>query len=135
MENTNTIINSKEEKLLLLYYPTIIKNLEDEKKQKNLEDEKKQKNLEARRRAARAFYERNKDNEVYKQKQRDNSKRVYQNDKERIIARVRANQRRNQEIEQLERLHELKQQGLITFEKLNLKDSHELLNNLEILGM
>jgi len=110
MENTNTIINNKE-------------------------DEKKQKNLEARRRAARASHERNKDNEVYKQKQRDNSKRVYQNDKERIIARVRANQRRNQEIEQLERLHELKQQGLITFEKLNLQDSHELLNNLEILGM
>ncbi len=126
MENTNTIINSKEEKLLLLYYPNIINNKEDEKKQKN---------LEARRRAARAFYERNKDNEVYKQKQRDNSKRVYQNDKERIIARVRANQRRQQDIEQLERLHELKQQGLITFEKLNLKDSHELLNNLEILGM
>ncbi len=48
---------------------------------------------------------------------------------------MRANQRRQQDIEQLERLHELKQQGLITFEKLNLKDSHELLNNLEILGM
>ena len=126
MENNNTIINTKEEKLLLLYYPNIINNKEDEKKQKN---------LEARRRAARAFHERNKDNEVYKQKQRDNSKRVYQNDKERIIARVRANQRRQQDIEQLERLHELKQQGLITFEKLNLKDSHELLNNLEILGM
>jgi hypothetical protein len=126
MENTNTIINNKEEKLLLLYYPNIINNKEDEKKQKN---------LEARRRAARAFHERNKDNEVYKQKQRENSKRVYQNDKERIIARVRANQRRNQEIEQLERLHELKEQGLITFEKLSLKDTHELLNNLEILGI
>ena len=96
---------------------------------------KNKKNLEARRRAARAFHEIIKDNEVYKQKQRNNSKRVYQNDKERIIARVRANQRRHQDIEQLERLHELKQQGLITFEKLNLKDSHELLNNLEILGM
>ena len=101
----------------------------------NEEDENKHKYLEARRRAARAFYERNKDNEVYKQKQRANSKRVYQNDKERIIARVRANQRRNQEIEQLERLHELKEQGLITFEKLSIKDNHELLNNLEILGM
>ena len=101
----------------------------------NKEDENKLKNLKARRRAARAFHDRNKDNEVYKQKQRENSKRVYNNDKERIIARVRANQRRNQEIEQLERLHELKQQGLINFEKLNLKDSHELLNNLEILGM
>jgi len=36
----------------------------------NKEDENKLKNLEARRRAARAFHDRNKDNEVYKQKQR-----------------------------------------------------------------
>ena len=45
------------------------------------EAEKLNKLLEARRRAARAFHERNKDNEVYKQKQRENSKRVYQRDK------------------------------------------------------
>ena len=62
-------------------------------------------------------------------------KRAYEKNKEYIIARVRANQKRNQEIEQLARLHELKEQGLITFEKLSLKDNHELLNNLEILGM
>ncbi len=96
---------------------------------------KKIKKLEARRRAARAFHERNKNNEEYIMKQRANSKRVYQNDKERIIARVKANQRRNQEIEQLERLYEMKEQGLISFEKLTLEDNHELLNNLEILGM
>ena len=101
----------------------------------NKDAERLNKLLEARRRAARAFHERNKDNEVYKQKQRDNAKRVYQKDKERIIARVRANQRRVQEMEQLERLHELKEQGLITFEKLSIKDNHELLNNLEILGV
>ena len=89
----------------------------------NKDDENKYKYLEARRRAAKAFHERNKDNEVYKQKQRENSKRVYNNDKERIIARVRANQRRNQEIEQLARLHELKEQGLITFEKLTLENT------------
>ena len=101
----------------------------------NKDTERLNKLLEARRRAARAFHERNKDNEVYKQKQRDNAKRVYQKDKERIIARVRANQRRVQEMEQLERLHELKEQGLITFEKLSIQDNHELLNNLEILGV
>jgi hypothetical protein len=101
----------------------------------NKDAERLNKLLEARRRAARAFHERNKDNEVYKQKQRDNAKRVYQKDKERIIARVRANQRRVQEMEQLERLHELKEQGLITFEKLSIQDNHELLNNLKILGM
>jgi hypothetical protein len=50
----------------------------------------------------------------------------------------RANQRRVQEPEQLEHLHELnllKERGLISFEKISLKDNHELLNNLEILGM
>jgi hypothetical protein len=46
----------------------------------------------ARRRAARSFHDRNKDNEEYKMKQRANSKRVYEKDKERVIARVRANQ-------------------------------------------
>ena len=101
----------------------------------NKDAERLNKLLEARRRAARAFHERNKDNEVYKQKQRENSKRVYQKDKERIIARVRANQRRIQELEQLERLNELKEQGLINFTKLTINDNRELLSNLEILGM
>ncbi len=44
---------------------------------------------------------------------------------------MRANQRRVQELQQLEKLHELKEQGLIIFEKMTLKDNHELLNNLE----
>ncbi len=52
--------------------------------------------------------------------------------KEYIIARLGANQRRNRELQQLERLHELKEQ---TFENLNSKYNHELLNNLEILGI
>ena len=90
---------------------------------------------EAQIRAIKTYHERHKNSEEFKQRQRVNSKKAYEKDKERIIARVRANQRRNQEIEQLERLHELKEQGLITFEKLSLKDNHELLNNLEILGM
>ena len=109
--------------------------MENNNNNNNKEAEKINKLLEARRRAARAFHARNKNNEEYKMKQRANSKRVYENDKERIIARVKANQRRNQEIEQLERLYEMKEQGLISFENLTLKDNHELLNNLEILGM
>ena len=90
---------------------------------------------EAQIKAVKAYRERNRDSEEYKQRQRVNSKKSYEKNREKVIARVRANQRRNQEIEQLERLHELKEQGLITFEKLSLKDNHELLNNLEILGM
>ena len=101
----------------------------------NNETKPKKVYTEAQRRAVKAFRERNKDSEEYKIKQRANSKRSYEKNREKVIARVRANQRRNQEIEQLERLHELKEQGLITFEKLSLQDTHELLNNLEILGM
>ena len=90
---------------------------------------------EAQIRAIKTYHQKHRDTEEFKQRQRINSKKAYEKDKERIIARVRANQRRNQEIEQLERLHELKEQVLITFEKLSIKDNHELLNNLEILGM
>jgi hypothetical protein len=110
MENTNIINNNEEVKPKRVY-------------------------TEAQIRAVKAYHERHRNSDEFKQRQRVNSKRAYEKDKERIIARVRANQRRNQEIEQLERLHELKEQGLITFEKLSLKDNHELLNNLEILGM
>ena len=104
---------------------------------KNNNEEVKPKRVytETQIRAVKAYHERHRDSDEFKQRQRVNSKRAYEKDKERIIARVRANQRRNQEIEQLERLHELKEQGLITFEKLSVKDNHELLNNLEILGM
>jgi len=89
----------------------------------------------AQQKASKAYHERNKDNEEFKQRNRDKAKRSYEKNKEYIIARVRANQRRVQELQQFEKLHELKEQGLITFEKLSLKDNHELLNNLEILGM
>ena len=90
---------------------------------------------DAQNRAVKNYHLRHRETEEYKLKQRANSKKAYEKDKERIIARVRANQRRNQELEQLERLNELKDQGLITFENLSLKDNHELLNTLEILGM
>ena len=110
MENTNIINNDEEVKPKRVYTGAQIK-------------------------AVKAYRERNRDSEEYKQRQRVNSKKSYEKNREKVIARVRANQRRNQEIEQLERLHELKEQGLITFEKLSLKDNHELLNNLEILGM
>jgi len=75
---------------------------------------------EAQKRAEKAFYQRNKDNKEYKQKQRANSKRCYENDKERIIERVRTNQRRFKELEQLKKLNEVKEQGFIIFKKMSL---------------
>ena len=101
----------------------------------NNNDEIKPKRLytKAQQKASKVYHEKNKDNEEYKQRNRDKAKRAYEKNKEYIIARVRANQRRVQERQQLEKLHELKEQGLITFEKLSLKDNHELLNNLKII--
>ena len=89
----------------------------------------------AQQKASKVYHEKNKDNEEYKQRNRDKAKKAYEKNKEYIIARVRANQRRIQELQQLEKLYELREQGLITFEKMTLKDNHELLSNLEILGM
>ena len=71
---------------------------------------------EAQIRAVIAYHAKHKNTEEYKLKSRANAKKVYEKNKERIIARVRANQRRIQEIEQLEHLNELKVQGLISFE-------------------
>ncbi len=73
---------------------------------------------EAQIRAVKTYHARHKDTEEYKIKSRAHAKKVYENDKKRIIARVRANQRRTQELQQLERLNELKGHGLISFEKL-----------------
>ena len=51
-----------------------------------------------------------------------------------VITRVRLYQKRIQDIEQLERLNELKEQGLISY-TLNAHEQKELLENLEILGL
>ena len=89
---------------------------------------------EAQMRASKKFYEKHKNTEEYKQKNREHAKEQYQKNRENVIARVRLNQKRKQGIEQLERLYELKKQGLITFKELNDQGYQELLANLEILG-
>jgi hypothetical protein len=98
-------------------------------------EEYKQKLREASKKSLKKHYDAHKDEEEFKQKCRDKSKQSYERHKENVIARVRAYQRRCQEIQQLEKLHELKEQGFITFEKLTLKDNQELMSNIEILGM
>ena len=59
----------------------------------------------AQQKASKAYHERNKDNEEYKQRNRDKAKKAYEKNKEYIIARVRANQRRVPELKQLEKLN------------------------------
>ena len=81
---------------------------------------------EAQMRASKKFYEKHKNTEEYKQKNREHAKEQYQKNRENVIARVRLNQKRKQGIEQLERLYELKQQGIISFKELNDQGYQEL---------
>jgi len=86
------------------------------------DNEEYKKNLkEASKKSLKKHYDAHKDEEEFKQKCRDKSKESYERHKENVIARVRAYQRRCQEIQQLEKLHKLKQQGVINFDKLTLK--------------
>ena len=81
-----------------------------------------------------AYYNKHKDTEEYKEKNREHAKTQYNKDKEKVIARVRLNQKRIKDTIQLERLNELKEQGLITFD-LDSMSKQELLSNLEIMGV
>ena len=98
-------------------------------------EEYKQKEREAIKKSLKKYYDAHKDEEEFKQKCRDKSKKSYEKNKEKVIQRVRAYQRRIIELDQLEALYELKRQGLISFEKLNIIDSGELMSNIQILGM
>ena len=126
MENTNktNIIKSDE----------VTVNNEIKKKRgrakKQLTEEEK---AEKQRAYLKAHYEKKKHTEEYKKKNRQHAKEQYNKDKGKVIARVRLNQQRIKDISQLERLHELKEKGLITF-NFACKDKQELLSNLQILG-
>ena len=98
------------------------------------EEKVKKTSTEAQRNAQKVYYEKHKNTEEYKQKNRAHAKEQYQKDKQKVITRVRLYQKRHKELEQLERLYEMKEQGLISF-NLNAKGQQELLENLEILGL
>ena len=125
MENTNNINN-------------IITEEEIKKKRvrakKQYTEEEIQAKVEKQRAFAMAYYNKHKDTEEYKEKNREHAKTQYNKDKEKVIARVRLNQKRIKDTIQLERLNELKEQGLITF-NLDSMSKQELLSNLEILGV
>ena len=125
MENTNNINN-------------IITEDEIKKKRvrakKQYTEEEIQARVEKQRAFAMAYYNKHKDSEEYKEKNRLHAKEQCNKDKDKVIARVRLNQKRIKDTIQLERLNELKEQGLITF-NLDSMSKQELLANLEILGV
>ncbi len=129
MENTDNINNITEEAVST---PEIKKKRVRVKKE--LTEAEIQLRVEKQRAFAMAYYNKHKDSEEYKEKNRRHAKEQYNKDKEKVIARVRLNQKRIKDNQQLERLNELKLQGLITF-NFDSMSKQELLSNMEILGV
>ena len=130
MENTDIINNIITEEAVST--PEIKKKRVRAKKQYTEEEIKAR--VEKQRALAMAYYNKHKDSEEYKEKNRKHAKEQYNKDKEKVIARVRLNQKRIKDTLQLERLNELKLQGLITF-NFDIKNKQELLSNLDIMGV
>jgi len=124
MENTNNINNITEDEI----------KKKRVRAKKQYTEEEIQAKVEKQRAFAMAYYNKHKDSEEYKEKNRKHAKEQYNKDKDKVIARVRLNQKRIKDTIQLERLNELKEQGLITF-NLDSMSKQELLANLEILGV
>ena len=101
-----------------------------------IEPEIKQKTSQAQKDGAKRYYNKVKLNPEFQAVRRAYSKKHYDNNKSKVIERVRNYQARVQDIEQLERLHELQQQGLIHVQTGELtqeeydKYNNRLLNRL-----
>ena len=86
--------------------------------------------------AQKRYYNKIKENPEFQEVRRGYSKKHYDNNKSTVIARVQRYQARVQDMEQIERLHELQQQGLINVQTGELtqeqydKYNNRLLNRL-----
>ena len=119
MENTNTEIIIKEKKKRTEAMRAAQKRYNDKLKQN--EDHKilqkeRQKN----------YYNKCKADPEFQELRRSYSKKHYDNNKNKVIERVKSYQRRVTELEQIERLYELQKEGLIhlvdkEYEKINNK--------------
>ena len=93
MENTNDNVNTEVEPVI--------------------KEKKKYIVSEAQKAAQKRYYNKIKENPEFQEVRRGYSKKHYDNNKSTVIARVQRYQAKLQDIEQMERLHELQQQGLI----------------------
>ena len=119
MENTNDNVNTEVEPVI--------------------KEKKKYIVSEAQKAAQKRYYNKIKENPEFQEVRRGYSKKHYDNNKSTVIARVQRYQAKLQDIEQMERLHELQQQGLIhvhtgelTQEQFD-KYNNRLLNRLSLL--
>ena len=104
MENSNDINNA-----------TIENNttIEPEIEQEPIKEKKKYIVSDAQKAAQKRYYNKIKENPEFQEVRRGYSKKHYDNNKSTVIARVQRYQAKVQDTEQLERLYELQQQGLI----------------------
>ena len=128
MENTNIITNIKPKKPI-----SDAQKRAQQKYMQKIKDNEEHK--EYKRLHAKIYNEKIKDNEEHKAHKRENAKKYYERNKEHVINRVRNYQNRKINMAQLERLHELKEQGLIKFDSMSDEGFDVLLDNLKILGL
>ena len=98
MENSNDINNT---------------TVEPEVEQEPIKEKKKYIVSDAQKAAQKRYYNKIKENPEFQEVRRGYSKKHYDNNKSTVIARVQRYQAKVQDTEQLERLYELQQQGLI----------------------
>ena len=132
MENTNTEVIIKEKKKRTEAMRAAQKRYNDKLKQN--EDHKilqkeRQKN----------YYNKFKDDPEFQELRRSYSKKHYDNNKDKVIERVKSYQRGVKELEQLERLYELQQEGLLDLHRGDMteeeydKYNRRLLNKLNLI--
>ena len=105
----------------------------------NNNEVEKKKSSKAMKEGQKRYYNKMKSDPEFQEKRRAYSRKHYDNNKEKVISRVRNYQKQVMELEQIERLYELQQEGLIdvhtgdmTEEEYN-KYNQRLLNKLSVL--
>ena len=94
----------------------------------------KKKTSQAMKDSQKRYYNKKKDNEDFKEIRKAYSKKHYDNNKEKVIARVTNCQKRVLQFEQIERLHELKEQGLLNYESGKINDEEYEKYNKKLIG-
>jgi len=106
-----------------------------------INDEIKKKSSKALKESQKRYYNKMKSDPEFQEKRRAYSKKHYDNNKEKVISRVKNYQKQVLELEQIERLYELQQEGLINIHTGDMteeeyeKYNKRLLNKLSVLHL
>ncbi len=92
----------------------------------------KKKFSKARKEGQKRYYNKMKDDQEFQEKRRAYSKKHYENSKQKGMDRVHNYERRVLELEPLERLYELQQQGLINYDTGKINDDQYEKYNKEL---